>query len=158
MASPSTLPSDNDNQLVNNILQDLQDNETNPESMYHRQMDNEIHRGGGVSAPPTYDYQYNNTQAMTSYPTDPEAGTMMSSPPPLLSPPAVSKINYVRYATLFLLFVIVFVGLTHPKVYSMLSQFSMLKSGVTLSLLNIGGTLLLAAVGAIVFLLLQHFV
>jgi hypothetical protein len=142
----SNLPTDNDNQLINNILQDIQDGDSNPESVYNRTMDDSINIGN------TQQLLTPQEMAQQQYHQQLYEQEML---PPAPIETTKGKINYVKYLTLFLLFVIVFVGLTHPKVFGLLKNFKFLVGDSTP---NIFGTLLLSTVGGLLFVALQHFV
>lgn len=165
-----SLPTENDNTLVNNILNDIQETENNPESVFNRQMDDMINQqqmmgGGGAPAPfhqqqqqqqqmqmqpqQQYSFVQDNVPTMTM-PSQNEPSSMMFTKKPF---------NYFRYATMFLLFVIVFVGITHPKVYSQLSNVtSLVNTASSLHPPNMAGTTLLAVIGGAIYLVLQHFI
>lgn len=134
--SSSNMDSSNDDELVNNILQDLrQDQPTfDPESTV-------------VSSPPP--------------PPPPSSSSINVSPSitTTTSPsPSRSKINYIKYGILFLLFVIVFVGLTHPFIYSLVCKCPLFHQIHSPTQLNQIGTLFLGILGGTIFVSLQHFI
>jgi hypothetical protein len=158
-----SLPSENDNTLVNNILNDIQETENNPESVFNRQMDDMINQQqmmGGASPPFQQQMQMQQPQPQQQYSFVQDSVPTMMMPPqdePMM--PTKKPFNYFRYATMFLLFVIVFVGITHPKVYSQLNSItSLVNTATSFHPLNMAGTTLLAVIGGLIYLVLQHFI
>jgi hypothetical protein len=151
-----SLPSENDNNLVNNILQDIQETENNPESVFNRQMDDMINHQQSSFQPQMQPLQQTEQPQQYSFHQDIVGDAPLNEYPMAVAPPVGKKFNYIKYATMFMLFVIVFVGVTHPMVFSFLNGFKSLISAESVP--NIAGTSLLAVVGGIIFVVLQHFI